>query len=90
MAENFAIKNGVFLLYFGDDKTVVIPDGVTRIEKNAIKGNAHIETVMMPDSVVEIGTGAFCNCVGLQRIKLSANLKKFPVLFLRAARHLRK
>lgn len=78
MAENFAIKNGVLLLYFGDDQNIVIPDGVTKIEKNAFKGNAHIQTVVMPDSVVEIGTGAFCDCVGLQKIQLSVNLKKIP------------
>ncbi len=78
MENEFAIKSDVLLLYLGDAPNISIPEGITKIEKNAFKGNKNLKHVDIPDSVIEIGAGAFCDCIGLQKVKLPAKLKKIP------------
>ncbi len=71
VTDGFVINNGMLVAYDGAwyntgsvmDGTakLVLPEGITRIGKNAFKGNAHIQTVVLPDSVTHIEAGAFAN-----------------------------
>ena len=61
-------------------KTIFIPEEyndlpVTRIGNNAFKGSK-IESLIIPDSILEIGDNAFDGCTSLINIFLSKNLKK--------------
>ena len=62
MSAGFEIQKGVLVNYAGNDIEVVIPNGVTEIAKDAFFENKKIASVIIPDSVVKIGSQAFRNC----------------------------
>ena len=51
-------------------KKVIIPDGVTTIETYAFAGLTELEEVVLPDTLVNIGLGAFYKCENLKKINL--------------------
>lgn len=57
--------------------SVTIPDGVTCIPPEAFKGTS-IKELYIPDSVLEIGYGAFSSCSHLRSVRLSASLQSIP------------
>ena len=61
----FVIINGCIYDYFEKEKIVDIPDGITKIDGEAFCDHEEIEKVNIPDSVREIGCGAFGGCHGL-------------------------
>lgn len=76
-----AIKSIKITKYNGSDSDVVIPDTidslpVTIIESDAFANNESIESVTIPETVVEIGGWAFENCTNLKEIDLPSNLKE--------------
>ena len=67
----FVIKNGVLIRYIGDSKNVVIPGTITEIEDEAFCSffcKMCLTSVVIPDSVVKIGTKAFYSCGVLNSI----------------------
>ena len=54
--------------------TLVIPEGVKKIEKNAFIGLENLKTVVIADSVEIIETGAFANCAKLENLVLGKSL----------------
>jgi hypothetical protein len=65
-AEEFIIENGVLEEYNGSGSTVSIPDTVTTIKFGVFENNKDINKLIIPSSVTEIGSGAFCGCDNLQ------------------------
>jgi len=63
----FIIEGGVLRKYKGNDSDVTIPYNVKRIEKLAFF-DSYIESVTIPQSVIEITTDAFNNCKLLSKI----------------------
>lgn len=66
--------------YSGTDKEIIIPDSyygkkVTRIKK--ISSNT-IERILLPQSIKELGTGAFENCIKLEKVNIPNGVKKLP------------
>ena len=57
--------------------SVTIPDGVTCIPPEAFKGTS-ISEIYIPDSVLEIGYGAFEGCGKLESVRLSESLQVIP------------
>ena len=57
-----------------DLKSVVIPDSVTVIEREAFDSCGLLESVNLPDSITYIGDYAFTDCDKLKEIILSDNL----------------
>ena len=54
-----------------DKKQFTVPDGVWTIGKDAFRDNMSLEKVILPPSVIRIGTAAFANCRNLRNIDLS-------------------
>ena len=52
-------------------KDLVIPEGVTKINKYVFSRCTNVQTLTMPNSVKEIGEGAFYKCDSLESILLS-------------------
>jgi hypothetical protein len=71
----FEIQDNVLIEYTGNEAEVIIPDGVTKIEKRAFAENAKLVTVKMPDSVTEIEHSAFEKCTKLKNVEFSKNLE---------------
>lgn len=55
---------------------IVVPDGITKIGREAFKGS-NIEEVVLPDSVKEIEDSAFENCISLKMIRLPQRIDKW-------------
>ena len=71
-------KDIVLCRYLGGDNIVNIPDGVTKIFERAFKRSPQITEVYMPNSVCEIGSGAFGGLENLEKVELSENLTVVP------------
>lgn len=58
--------------YIGEDTItkVIIPKGVTAIESYAFANLTALEEVVLPDTLVRIGVGAFTGCTKLTKINL--------------------
>ena len=65
-SEDFLIRNGVLAVYKGYGGLVEVPEGVTKIGREAFSGCAGLERVTLPESVTEIGYQAFAGCSGLR------------------------
>lgn len=74
------IKDGVLLGYYGLGGDIVLPNTVTKIGDEALKGNDNIVSITIPGSVKDIGNNAFKGCTKLERViftnpeKTSTNL----------------
>ena len=67
---DFVIIDGVLKEYTGKDRDLIIPDGVTSIDKWVFQGRRHLETVTIPDGVTKIGDSAFWNCAELRHVTM--------------------
>lgn len=72
--ESNIIHNKELIGYFGNERKVVIPDGVTKIAPYAFNKNDSIVSVIIPDSVKEIGDYAFYKCNLLTSVTLGSGL----------------
>ena len=62
------IQNGVLLGYYGTEGNITLPNTVTKINDDALKGNKKIVSVTIPGSVKDIGNNAFQGCPNLKEI----------------------
>ncbi len=69
MVFDFVIQEGVLTKYNGKSEKVVIPNGVKHI-KGAFKGCNEVRSVVIPNSVTNIGNAAFYECANLTEITI--------------------
>ena len=69
--KGFVIVNNILFRYMGNDKDVVIPDGVKFIDKGALERSKSIESIVIPSSVEKIGSSAFYGCRKLSSVKIN-------------------
>lgn len=62
------IQDGVLLGYYGTEGNITLPNTVTKINDDALKGNKKIVSVTIPGSVKDIGNNAFQGCPNLKEI----------------------
>ena len=62
--------------YSGNDSSVSIPEGVTKIGGDAFSGCTSLASVTIPASVTEIGGRAFRDCTALASISIPAGVTK--------------
>ena len=68
---DFLIDNkGVLLSYIGNDKEIIIPEGVKKIGENSFYYARTVESVVLSDSITEIGNDAFRGENRLKKIDL--------------------
>ena len=65
---------GALYRYNGNDKEVVIPNGVRRIMPSVFEGNTTITSVVIPEDFSDIGEKAFYKCTNLEKVALPADL----------------
>lgn len=73
-SQGFVIVHKTLHDYFGTRANLIVPDGVTRIAREAFQFHRHIVTVALPDSVLSVGDCAFCGCTGLKQVILPESL----------------
>ena len=69
-SSDFEIVDGVLVRYYGKGGDVVIPDGVTKIDKFAFSDCTSLTSVTIPNSVVSIGDYAFWECTSLTSVRI--------------------
>ncbi len=74
--DDFVIKDGVLIDYYGTDTEVVIPSCVTSIGNGAFEGCSGLTSIIIHEGVSSIG-GAFDNCSSLTSICVSENNQKY-------------
>ncbi len=72
----FVVKFGELLKYTGNDKTVVVPKGITRIGTGAFWSNLSIETVILPEGVDCICGDAFVYCENLRKVNIPSSVSE--------------
>lgn len=72
----FQIENGILVKYWGNDKDIIIPDGVKEIGNSVFMGNDTITSVVIPDGVEKIGSFAFDDCFELTSIQIPDSVKE--------------
>ncbi|MDE6330332.1 MAG: leucine-rich repeat protein [Muribaculaceae bacterium] len=66
---------GVYWAYNLDKLVeVIMPKNINTIECNALSGKIVLETVKIPDSVTEIGSSVFEDCIGLVELSIPASV----------------
>ena len=85
--KEFEIQEGVLKKYFGENKIVVIPDGVLRIGRNAFS-NTPVREVVVPEGVVTIESYAFACANELRKIVLPLSLKEIGLRAFGDCKHL--
>ena len=68
--EDFKTSKGVLIEYTGRDHNVAIPEGVTKIGKQAFNNCVSLESVAIPEGVTEINDGAFYSCKSLKSVSI--------------------
>ena len=57
-------------------ESVIIPDGLKTLCKNAFYNCVSLKSINIPDSVSEIGGGAFAGCISLETVHLPAGINE--------------
>ena len=71
--QDFVIENGRLKEYTGQERNLVIPDGVERIDCRFYK-NLALRKVIIPDSVFDGGYQTFMDCLYLREVNLSEKM----------------
>lgn len=79
------IQDGVLLGYYGPGGDIVLPNTVTKIGDEALKGNKKITGITIPGSVTDIGNNAFENCANLERVTFTNPEKTNNNLLIRVS-----
>lgn len=70
----FEIVGDEAVSYDGNEKVVIVPDGVRKLASSLFWDNQIIEEVICPDSVEELGGDLFYNCRNLKRFTIGKNV----------------
>lgn len=74
----FVFENNTSLLrYFGNESTVTIPSGTTRIMQYAFQNSAALTTLNMPESMLAVNSQAFDGCSKLTSLHIGKNMNNF-------------
>ena len=71
----FIIKNNVLQKYIGAGGIANIPEGITEIAEFAFSRCAALVRVVIPGSVIKIGSSAFLGCTSLESVTAPADVK---------------
>lgn len=72
---DFKIKDNVLVKYTGNEKKVIVPEGIKSIDKSAFSHCETLETIEFPKGLETIGWYSFYDCKNLKNIELPTSLK---------------
>lgn len=80
----FVVEDGTLVGYNGTDTDVIVPEKVngqtiTAINLFAFRSNQNINSIILPDSITDIGEESFAWCTNLKKVVLPKNLTQINV-----------
>ena len=69
------IVRDVLYKYCGEERFVIVPNGIRKIGKRAFENVKTLEGICLPQSLISIGKSAFSNCGKLLRVELPENVR---------------
>ena len=73
--QGLVIVEGTLFDYCGSGGTVVVPDGVTMIGREAFFRFRDLKNIILPEGVTTIGDSAFYECPSLTEVNLPSSIK---------------
>jgi len=73
---DFEISNGILTKYTGNQKHVIIPDGVEQLSSSVFWNCGDLEKVTIPGSVYNFGGDTFFHCYNLVDLKIPSSVRK--------------
>lgn len=73
--------NKILIGYVGDEEALVVPEGITAINKYAFYAN-NISSISIPQSLIEIGESAFIACGELEKIYYDGTISQWNLIVL--------
>lgn len=75
---NLNIKDRTLVGVFNKSvETVIIPEGVRRLENGALKGCKNLKEIVLPESLREIGRDVFWGCKSLEKVVLPSGVRSY-------------
>ena len=62
-------------------QSIIIPEGITRIEQYAFRHCTSLTEIMIPNGVTYIGSGAFFDCTNLKRVRIPSTINRLGHAF---------
>ncbi len=88
---NCLIENGVLKgVYNKNITSIIIPEGVTKIESCAFSNCKALKKINIPEGVTEIGNDSFNNCPSLEEVTLPSTLRKIGSYAFKGCKSLKK
>ena len=56
--------------------SIIIPEGVTKIGRDAFYGCKSLKSIIIPEGIIEMGYWAFCDCKSLESITIPSSITK--------------
>ena len=75
MSITYSPSKKVLISCDNKEETVIVPEGITQIKKEAFKDCTNLKEITLPESLKTIGVAAFQNCSSLKRIVIPAEVK---------------
>ena len=72
----FLINQGQLKCCLSNESKIIIPNGITKICKEAFSNNNLIESIVIPETVCFIGKSAFAGCHNLKHINIPSSVKQ--------------
>ncbi len=72
---DFEIENDVLIKYTGNDRNVIIPDGVKRLGNGVFWNCIDMISLVIPNSVTSLGGDTFYNCVNLENLTIPNSIE---------------
>ena len=75
--EDFVLSGTTLTSYTGTDEEVIVPDGVTRIGRDAFKNNSTMRRVVLPESCDYLQYAIFGTCTSLEEVVINCKTITF-------------
>ncbi len=74
LKKDFEIYGSILARYHGQERSVIVPEGITCIEQSAFYSCNELEEVFLPKSLVRIERSAFAECHNLRSVVIQPGL----------------
>ena len=79
--DGFTIENGILTHYTGEDKHVVIPEGVTEIGEFAFFSCENLESLVISEGVKKLHENFIGDCPNFTKVTIAGSVEDMELAF---------